>query len=113
MVIPQLCFEFVFVAFVTRRWPVRMASQKLSKFGPQGHYKHFPGVTVVLPVINAQDWAQPVLDLINGSILSKYYSALPVSSYHMTLIDLFSQRSVGTEHRFCICHSMAQPVRFH
>ena len=59
------------------------------KFSEDGKYLPFHGYTVVsMCVIN--DSLSYIEQFIKSSLLSKYYSALPVESYHMTIYNIWA-----------------------
>ena len=63
------------------------------KLDSRGYYLQFPGNTVLCDVAGASSGRYAVVEnfLRSNDILRKYYTALPASSYHMTLFDLFVQ----------------------
>jgi hypothetical protein len=64
-----------------------------SKLDADGNYSSFRGVTVVSAVgsANAPLWEALSHSLNSNDQLKKYYSLLPLSSYHMTTINLFTE----------------------
>ncbi len=65
-----------------------------AKVNPVGQYNPFLGVTVVAAVGNSnKEMLQKIYDELNQNLLIKqYYALLPVSSYHMTTMNLFTEK---------------------
>lgn len=76
----------------------------LSKINNAGQYTPYPGVTIIAPVRieDASFWERVHQCLVNNSLASKYYSFTPVSSYHMTGINLYTEHDIGSEWRHFI-----------
>ncbi|KTD32264.1 hypothetical protein Lmor_2202 [Legionella moravica] len=70
----------------------------LRKYNNKGEYTPFPGLTVVASVQSADQclWAD-INRLINEStLLASCYAPLSNKSYHMTALNLFTERAVGS-----------------
>lgn len=69
-------------------------SEILSKVDSSGRYMRFPGVTVIAPVgeENSNSWKKLYDGLKQSSLIQKYYALLPMSSYHMTTLNLFTEQ---------------------
>lgn len=65
-----------------------MSMQKIDR---HGNYLPYPGITIICELFNKNGWDQVYNLIRNNPTISKIYSALPVSSYHMTLLDIISQ----------------------
>lgn len=65
----------------------------IDKIDSNGNYIAFPGITV-LSHINRDElniWKQLYNNLNKSKIIKEYYSLLPVESYHLTLINLYTK----------------------
>lgn len=67
------------------------------KIDAEGRYTLFPGVTVICPI---RDEDKPFWSLIHQILaeekwLLRYFSLLPLDSYHMTAINLFTEALEG------------------
>lgn len=64
------------------------------KFYPNGKYRHFPGVSVIVDLpyhLNAHTVMRHTCNLLKSNDLTKdHFTFLPSNSYHMTLCDLFA-----------------------
>jgi hypothetical protein len=72
-------------------------NQKFKKIDNGGNYCHFPGVTVVANIAKNEYysmWDDIYSELKGNNLIIKYYSLLPVDSYHMTTIGLYTRREV-------------------
>jgi hypothetical protein len=71
-----------------------MSSQEYYKINDKGEYGRFPGVTVVAAVgeKNADLWSRIYATLDQSQMIKDHFALLPVSSYHMTTINLFNAR---------------------
>ena len=69
----------------------------LKKIDKNGNYCRFPGVSVISGILDRDiDLWRRVNDCIAGSEFTRrHYSALPYESYHMTLLDLFTENVDG------------------
>ncbi|WP_203454765.1 DUF1868 domain-containing protein [Legionella sp. MW5194] len=80
----------------------------LIKINADGHYTPFPGVTVICPVREEDTpfWQSVYQALVNDPLLLRYFSPLPMASYHMTAINVFTEANEGAEgwHRFLSEH---------
>jgi hypothetical protein len=69
----------------------------LEKIDTQGQYLRFPGITVISN-INEKDaelWGKVYQAMSENKTITDYYSFLPLESYHMTLMNLFTERYNG------------------
>lgn len=67
------------------------------KLDDEGNYLPFPGYTVIckLNVEKSSDiWRNLFSDLMSNLKVTDYYSILPLSSWHVTAINLFTKRSI-------------------
>lgn len=67
-----------------------------TKINNQGQYTIYPGITTIA-TIQKQDgkfW-QEIHDMVNIPLISEYFSPLPYESYHMTTINLYTERDDG------------------
>jgi hypothetical protein len=67
------------------------------KIDNTGNYCPFPGVTVVADIAKNEHysfWEDLYNELKVNSLITKYYSLLPIDSYHMTTIGLYTRRAV-------------------
>jgi len=67
------------------------------KVDDQGKYRIFPGITIICPLTNPKEWQEIPTFISQTRELRKYYSPLPLDSYHMTILDLFVQRDKTNE----------------
>lgn len=59
----------------------------MSKIQPNGIYERFCGYTVIA---NVENDFRNIEEYIRKSVLSKYFSALPSSSYHITIYNIWA-----------------------
>ncbi|WP_162263127.1 DUF1868 domain-containing protein [Legionella rubrilucens] len=78
------------------------------KINADGRYAPFPGVTVICPVREEDTtfWRAVYQALVDDPLLLRYFSPLPMDSYHMTAINVFTQANEGGEgwDRFLSAH---------
>lgn len=67
------------------------------KVNTQGQYCNFPGITVVSSVgtRNSELWAKIYEGLNKSSLIKSYYALLPLTSYHMTTLNLFTKKGTS------------------
>ncbi|MDF1683087.1 MAG: DUF1868 domain-containing protein [Legionellaceae bacterium] len=71
------------------------------KLDPQGHYLFYPGYTVICK-LNLDEgfdaWCNIYNTLIQNKSVTDHYSILPLSSWHVTAINLFTKEAVEECH---------------
>lgn len=67
------------------------------KIDAEGHYTLFPGVTVICPIRDEDKpfWSLIYQILAEEKWLLRYFSPLPLDSYHMTALNLFTEALEG------------------
>ncbi len=71
------------------------------KLDSQGYYQPFPGYTVISKLNvgqGAQIWHNIFNQLVNNKNITDYYSILPLSSWHVTAINLFTKDALENHH---------------
>ena len=68
------------------------------KINVKGEYIPFQGVTVVASIgaQNKEMWQKIYEELNQNRLLKQFYTLLPVDSYHLTTLNLFTERSKKT-----------------
>ncbi len=66
---------------------------EIKKIDSSGNYTSFPGITVLSHIKKNEliIWNKLYSKLKESKIINEYYSLLPVDSYHMTLINLYTK----------------------
>ena len=71
------------------------------KLDPQGNYLPFPGYTVICK-LNLDEgfntWCNIYNTLVYNKNVTDFYSILPLSSWHVTAINLFTKEAVEDRH---------------
>jgi hypothetical protein len=72
-----------------------------SKVGREGQYLPYKGVTIVSAIDSGSDpfWYKLNEGLNQSSLIKRYYSLLPLSSYHMTTTNLFQEQGLPSEEK--------------
>ncbi|CAL1544017.1 unnamed protein product [Lymnaea stagnalis] len=73
--------------------------KKPDKIGLDGHYLPFYGFTIVSMLTDRLQMEDVIKYIKSTEALSKYLAPLPISSYHVTIFDIFTQRSVPEKYR--------------
>lgn len=62
----------------------------MKKISASGHYLRFPGITVVAGIrqVDEKIWQQVFQLLTRSDLIKKHYSPLPLTSYHVTTLNL-------------------------
>ncbi len=68
----------------------------MPKLNASGQYTRYPGVTVIAAVLEKDNdlWSD-IRECLTSSSASEYFAFTPVTSYHMTVFNLFTERGVG------------------
>ncbi|CDZ78900.1 hypothetical protein BN59_03215 [Legionella massiliensis] len=68
----------------------------LDKISAAGRYTEFPGVTVIANTSKDDSalWRK-IHEVLSVGLVSQYFAPLPQSSYHMTAIDLYTEKADG------------------
>ncbi|KTD51286.1 DUF1868 domain-containing protein [Legionella quateirensis] len=71
----------------------------LRKYNNKGEYTPFPGLTVVASVQSADMclWSEVNRLITECTLLDLCYAPLSNTSYHMTALNLFTERAIGSE----------------
>ena len=71
----------------------------LRKYNNKGEYTPFPGLTVVASVQSADIclWTEVNRLITECTLLNSCYAPLSNNSYHMTALNLFTERAIGSE----------------
>ncbi|KAB8033802.1 DUF1868 domain-containing protein [Fluviispira multicolorata] len=69
----------------------------LTKIDSSGNYCSFPGVTVISNIKdeNREMWQKVYKKLSDIPLITEYFALLPVESYHMTTINLYTKKYEG------------------
>lgn len=70
------------------------------KINSSGKFLRFPGVTVISSIgeKNSEIWKDLYQELNKSQLIQKYYSLLPSESYHLTTINLYTEKNDGGIH---------------
>ncbi|XP_059146571.1 uncharacterized protein LOC131934547 [Physella acuta] len=126
ILIPVLCITLALVYFIfghgkstqnsatsTRiadPW-IKISKQKVvkkmsDKISPDGHYLPFYGYTIVSMLTDRYELNQIYDSIKNTKFLSKFLTPLPISSYHVTIYDIFTQRKIPLKYTSDLASSM-------
>ncbi|MDR3443527.1 MAG: DUF1868 domain-containing protein [Legionella sp.] len=69
-----------------------------TKINNQGQYTIYPGITTIATIQKQDDefW-QKIHNMVKIPLISDYFAPLPYESYHMTTINLYTERDDGGE----------------
>lgn len=81
----------------------RMMSDKISQ---DGHYIPFHGYTIISMLTHRNELSKIYDSIKNTKFLSKFLTPLPISSYHVTIYDIFTQRKIPMKYTSDFASSM-------
>lgn len=106
---PKYFFIFSILVHFTANVAFSAQSEKsevkvLRKINETGQFLPYPGTTVVSPVQPSKLWHEIHEKLSQDPLISHYFSVLPETSYHMTLMSLFNENGTPNWHDFINRH---------
>ena len=83
--------------FISIVWAGESTCEGNVKVNSKGEYCLFPGITVVSSIgtKNGELWSKVYEALNKSSLIKRYYALLPLNSYHMTTINLFTKKNTS------------------
>ena len=83
----------------------------MRKINGLGEYTFYPGITIIHKLADV-DLCNQIYDLVNSNnSLKRTYAPLPSTSYHMTLVDLFTTNNVNIDFKLFMAEHQESFVR--
>ncbi|CAM4430230.1 MAG: hypothetical protein LEGION0398_MBIBDBAK_01338 [Legionellaceae bacterium] len=69
---------------------------RFKKIDSNGIYTKFPGLTIIASIMEKDFlFFQKIYNCFTQDLIKKYYSPLPFDSYHITTVNLYTEKSDG------------------